>query len=392
MKNKVFKFQLFGGLILRVEDRTYVLSDILEQQLCALFAFFVCNHKQSVSKEKIIDSFWQESENPTNALKYAVHRLRAGLKKIGGDLDENAIITTASGYQLNPEMEVELDTEEFEKLVLKGKSEKKLLLLEQACDMYHGDFMEGSKEEWVLVDRRYYTSIFKQLCHAMAEHFMKKKQNEKAIKYCERGLRTDEFSESLIYTYLKVLILEKRYSYAQTFYDTINAKYKKRLGFSLDTLNKEYSFKHLLSQHIVEDESEDTEKMTLTLGKEAAVGPMVVNENVFNVLCEYEMRNISRNPVPEYVICMILETKKQYEDSIMHLLMNILEMSFRKNDVITKLSDNKVALLVRLAHESDVEILYNRVNARLSEQIEEYSYHLTYVIRLIADSYHKQSL
>ena len=357
--------------------------------MCALFAFFVCNHKQSVSKGKIIDSFWQESENPANALKYAVHRLRAGLKKIGGDLDENAIITTASGYQLNPEMEVELDTEEFEKLVLKGKSEKKLLLLEQACDMYHGDFMEGSKEEWVLVDRGYYTSIFTQLCHAMAEHFMKKKQNEKAIEYCERGLRTDEFSESLIYTYLKVLILEKRYSYAQTFYDTVNAKYKKRLGFSLDTLNKEYSFKHLLSQHIVEDESEDTEKMTLTLGEEAVVGPMVVNENVFNVLCEYEMRNISRNPVPEYVICMILETKKQYEDSIMHLLMNILEMSFRKNDVITKLSDNKVALLVRLAHESDVEILYNRVNARLSEQIEEYSYHLTYVIRLIADSHHK---
>lgn len=389
MENKVFKFQLFGGLILRVEDRTYVLSDILEQQLCALFAFFVCNHKQSVSKGKIIDSFWQESENPSNALKYAVHRLRSGLKKIGGDLDENAIITTASGYQLNPEMEVELDTEEFEKLVLKGKSEKKLLLLEQACDMYHGDFMEGSREEWVLVDRGYYTSIFTQLCHAMAEHFMKKKQNEKAIEYCERGLRTDEFSESLIYTYLKVLILEKRYSYAQTFYDTVNAKYKKRLGFSLDTLNKEYSFKHLLSQHIVEDESEDTEKMTLTLGEEAVVGPMVVNENVFNVLCEYEMRNISRNPVPEYVICMILETKKQYEDSIMHLLMNILEMSFRKNDVITKLSDNKVALLVRLAHESDVEILYNRVNARLSEQIEEYSYHLTYVIRLIADSHHK---
>lgn len=389
MENKVFKFQLFGGLILRVEDRTYVLSDILEQQLCALFAFFVCNHKQSVSKGKIIDSFWQESENPANALKYAVHRLRAGLKKIGGDLDENAIITTASGYQLNPEMEVELDTEEFEKLVLKGKSEKKLLLLEQACDLYYGDFMEGSKEEWVLVDRGYYTSIFTQLCHAMAEHFMKKKQNEKAIEYCERGLRTDEFSESLIYTYLKVLILEKRYSYAQTFYDTVNAKYKKRLGFSLDTLNKEYSFKHLLSQHIVEDESEDTEKMTLTLGEEAVVGPMVVNENVFNVLCEYEMRNISRNPVPEYVICMILETKKQYEDSIMHLLMNILEMSFRKNDVITRLSDNKVALLVKLAHESDVEILYNRVNARLSEQIEEYSYHLTYVIRLIADSYHK---
>ena len=389
MENKVFKFQLFGGLILRVEDRTYVLSDILEQQLCALFAFFVCNHKQSVSKGKIIDSFWQESENPANALKYAVHRLRAGLKKIGGDLDENAIITTASGYQLNPEMEVELDTEEFEKLVLKGKSEKKLLLLEQACDLYHGDFMEGSKEEWVLVDRGYYTSIFTQLCHAMAEHFMKKKQNEKAIEYCERGLRTDEFSESLIYTYLKVLILEKRYSYAQTFYDTVNAKYKKRLGFSLDTLNKEYSFKHLLSQHIVEDESEDTEKMTLTLGEETVVGPMVVNENAFNVLCEYEMRNISRNPVPEYVICMILETKKKYEDSIMHLLMNILEMSFRKNDVITKLSDNKVALLVRLAHESDVEILYNRVNARLSEQIEEYSYHLTYVIRLIADSHHK---
>ncbi len=389
MENKVFKFQLFGGLILRVEDRTYVLSDILEQQLCALFAFFVCNHKQSVSKGKIIDSFWQESENPANALKYAVHRLRAGLKKIGGDLDENAIITTASGYQLNPEMEVELDTEEFEKLVLKGKSEKKLLLLEQACDLYHGDFMEGSKEEWVLVDRGYYTSIFTQLCHAMAEHFMKKKQNEKAIEYCERGLRTDEFSESLIYTYLKVLILEKRYSYAQTFYDTVNAKYKKRLGFSLDTLNKEYSFKHLLSQHIVEDESEDTEKMTLTLGEETVVGPMVVNENAFNVLCEYEMRNISRNPVPEYVICMILETKKKYEDSIMHLLMNILEMSFRKNDVITKLSDNKVALLVRLAHESDVEILCNRVNARLSEQIEEYSYHLTYVIRLIADSHHK---
>ena len=115
----------------------------------------------------------------------------------------------------------------------------------------------------------------------------------------------------------------------------------------------------------------------------SSVGPMVVDQKIFDALCVYELRNVARYNYKDYVIQMVLETTKSEQSSIMQIFMNVLKMSFRKTDVVTKINDQKIALLVKLANESDVEILYTRIQRRLSEQVNEYKYNLTYTMKQV---------
>ena len=385
MKRKKYQFQLFGGLLLTVEGKTLDLGNQLEKQLYALLAYMLCNHNQSVSKERIISAFWENSDNPVNALKYAIHRLRNSLKKIPGLPDKELIVTVPTGYQFNPEIYVEIDTERFEGLVQRAKAEQDIELYKQALELYKGDFVEGANEEWAINDRGYYCSIFTQLCHALATHYIKERNGKEAVIVCEKGLGADEYDETLIHSYLQALMLEKRFNYAQDYYNTINKKYKKKLGFTLDYLDKENSFNYMLSEQILQEEKEKkAEAISVALGdSQTDIGPMKVSTQEFNLLCAYELRNIGRYLSNEYIICATLDAKNGQQNEMMKIMMNILELSLRKSDVIAKLDNKKVALLVKLAQESDVELLYNRINTRLSERVEEYSYSLTYIIKLI---------
>ena len=65
-------------------------------------------------------------------------------------------------------------------------------------------------------------------------------------------------------------------------------------------------------------------------------------------------------------------------------LLNILKVSLRKTDIVTRVGDSEICLLVRLSDESDVKILYSRIDSRLSESVGEANYTLTYAIKPLA--------
>lgn len=171
MRKRKYQFKMFGGLSVTTDGKTISLSSQIGKQLTALLSYLICNYKQSVSKEKIIDNFWPDSENPSNALKFAIHRLRKTLETVEGLPNVEMIVTTANGYQFNPAISVELDTEAFEKAVLEAKSDNSVEQYRQAADLYDGAFLEGVEIEWVLTDRGYYRSIFVQICNTLADRY-----------------------------------------------------------------------------------------------------------------------------------------------------------------------------------------------------------------------------
>lgn len=383
MRKRKYQFRLFGGLYLTVDGKTLALSNQLGKQLSAILAFLICNYKQSVSKEKMIDNFWPDSDNPTNALKFAIHRLRNALKDIEGLPETELIVTTSNGYQFNPEINAELDTEIFEKNVLNAKSDTELSLYHDCIELYKGDFLEGIEEEWVITDRGYYRSILTQICHTLAVEYMKIDDLKDAIEVCEKGLNADEFEETLIYTYLEALVKDKRFNYAKKYYNEISKKYEKRVGISLDSYNASKSFTQLMNNQVMKNADTKISDTVYSMSDGSSVGPMVVDQKIFDALCVYELRNVARYNYKDYVIQMVLETTKSEQASIMQIFMNVLKMSFRKTDVVTKINDQKIALLVKLANESDVEILYTRIQRRLSEQVNEYKYNLTYTMKQV---------
>lgn len=314
MRKRKYQFKMFGGLSVTTDGKTIPLSSQIGKQLTALLSYLICNYKQSVSKEKIIDNFWPDSENPSNALKFAIHRLRKTLETVEGLPNVEMIVTTANGYQFNPTISVDLDTEAFEKAVLEAKSDDSVEQYRQAADLYDGDFLEGVEIEWILTDRGYYRSIFIQICNTLADRYLKNNQIDEAIDICEKGLDADELDETLIHTYLISLLKAKKYNFAKSYYDYIKKTYKKKVGVPFESLAQGQSFNQLVARLAIEDD-EQTISDTIAsamLPNSTFVGPMIVDNATFNELCIYAMRNVQRYQTNDYVVTMRLDSLRSF--------------------------------------------------------------------------------
>ena len=357
MKKQDYRFDMLGGLLLKRKGVTVDLRKELGNQLSSLFAFFLINHKVSLSKEKMIDTFWQDSENPANALKFAIFRLRNGLKKIDG-LNDEFIMTSSNGYQMNEELNIVIDTEEFEKDILEAKHNNDINLFEKALKLYNGPYLEGIDASWAQIDRGYYSSLALDSYNTLANRYIDNKKIKEAIAICEKGLSFDDLDEQLITSYLRALVLNQNYNQAMTFYQHINKKYKEVLGISLESTGGS-KFSAILSSG-----DKNATSVNKSIDNSYISGSLIVDGSSFNSIYMYVMRNKDRIDINAYLLK--IKVKKDLLDKMDDLL-KVLELLLRKSDVISKIHDNEFALLLNLRRENDEEIIEKRIKSRLSK-------------------------
>jgi DNA-binding SARP family transcriptional activator len=126
----------------------------------SVLKYLLLHHKQSTPREVLMDIFWPEAEPEMarNNLNVALHSLRKAVR----DVTYLPVIRFEDGsYSFEPNMQVWLDVEEFERCVNAGQrlEEKNQLTAaineyEAAVSLYQGDFLEQNPyEEWTIMDR-----------------------------------------------------------------------------------------------------------------------------------------------------------------------------------------------------------------------------------------------
>ena len=365
-----YSFQLLGDFSVSTENTTIHLRGILGNQLSSLFAYFLCNHTQSVSKEKIIDTFWQDSENPANALKFAIFRLRNTLKKIDEFKDIDWILTVNGGYQINKNISFSLDIDSFEQNILYAKQNNDISYLENAVNMYQGSFLDGIDADWIQVDKGYYNSVVTEASADIAESLLEQGKSTEAIAVLEKSLEYDELDEQLISLYIKALIQNKQYNQAMQYYQFINQKYLEILGFSLESSGKK--FETILSEQGVSLYNRKNIKNISKIQNKAGVsGPMIVNPEIMKSLCLYEANNVGRSDTYAFVLKISVKTDKEKLKSIKDDLLSILKVSFRKSDVLSEANEDSFELLLKFRNEEDTEIIEKRILSRFSKKYEQ---------------------
>ena len=365
-----YSFQLLGDFSVTTENTTIYLRGILGNQLSSLFAYFLCNHTQSVSKEKIIDTFWQDSENPANALKFAIFRLRNTLKKIDEFKDIDWILTGNGGYQINKNISFSLDIDEFEQYILDAKQKNDISYLENAVNMYQGSFLDGIDADWIQVDKGYYNSVVTEASADIAEVLLEQGKSTEAISVLEKSLNYDELDEQLVSLYIKALIQNKKYNQAMQYYQYINQKYLEILGFSLESSGKK--FETILSEQGVSlNGKKKAESINRISNKAGVSGPMIVDSEMMKVLCLYEANNVGRSDTYAFVLKILVKADKEQLKSIKDDLLSILKVSFRKSDVLSELDENCFELLLKFRNEEDTEIIKKRILSRFSKKYEQ---------------------
>ena len=145
---------LFGKLEIYTSKGVLTEEEISSPRICRFLVYMLLHGKHPVPPRTILEQIWPEedAENAGTKIKSLAYRLQTAFSVIS---DTRLIISTLAGYQLNPELDIMTDVQQFEDFWLQAQSaitmQTKLELLRKATEIYRGNIYEtASSEHWLM--------------------------------------------------------------------------------------------------------------------------------------------------------------------------------------------------------------------------------------------------
>ena len=127
----------------------------------SLLAYLVAHRDRPQGRDHLAEIFWGDrpEHNARRSLATALWQIRRCLPA------DDFILADAANVQLNPHRAFWLDVAEFEKLARTRTAPAHVSALQQAVELYRGEFLDGFYDDWVLSERYRLESLY---CDALA--------------------------------------------------------------------------------------------------------------------------------------------------------------------------------------------------------------------------------
>lgn len=140
---------LFGELSISTSKGVLKEADFSSPRISRLISYLLISRKNAISPQEITQTLWpDDSDNPAKNVKGLVYRLRQKFSLIS---DEPLILSSASGYQLNPKLHIMTDYQRFDELVSSAVRASSVInkvdILKNALDLYHGKVLSSADGE-----------------------------------------------------------------------------------------------------------------------------------------------------------------------------------------------------------------------------------------------------
>lgn len=168
----------------------------------ALFQYLSLHHDRHVPRDTLIAALWANpnAAAPATSLKVAVHSLRATLAASGSRLPFT-IVSHEAGYLLQTSG-LRIDVEEFDLcyrtgrlLQREGQTAAALAQYARAVELYCGDFLEDSSDEWPVFRRESLKDQYLFIVTELARAAIAEGNYQEGIEHCQRILATDRCRE-----------------------------------------------------------------------------------------------------------------------------------------------------------------------------------------------------
>jgi LuxR family maltose regulon positive regulatory protein len=212
-----------------------------------IFCYIATRKNRRVAKDILIEAFWGDEDPATIEKNFhpTISHIRKALNS-RQPLKQNFIVFRDGAYQLNPQFTYRIDSEEFMDRIAAAEASKKekddaglRQNLEAAYELYRGDFLEGSYDDWAEEQRHFYQEQFSRVLNGLAKIAVAEKQWNAALKYSSEILRLDPYREDLHRLTLKVLSAQGKPAAVKKHYEDMQRVLKDELGIepSIETVN-----------------------------------------------------------------------------------------------------------------------------------------------------------
>ena len=171
-----------------------------------ILQYLLTKPREPILKDTLIDILWPDCsiKAANNNLKAAVHGLRQSLSNLfQSNPVAPCVLNIQGSYLINPEIELQIDVEKFEKHFRLGRHFEKTGNIRQAVEefeeaeaLYGGDFLEDEPyEEWTLLRREALKDTYLFILSKLADHAILENDPENCILYCQKILGKDPCRE-----------------------------------------------------------------------------------------------------------------------------------------------------------------------------------------------------
>ena len=354
------QIQMLGAFTLRCGDAVVSDAGNRSKKVWTLLAYLICNRDRSISQSKLISLLWgdeSDSDNPENALRITLHRLRAQLDGLWPGAGHELITRSSGGYRWAESDRIELDCVRFEALLQQeaADADARLQNLLDALDLYQGEFLpRQSSEMWVVPISTHFHNLYLQATLEAAQLLSARDRHAEAVSVCRAATAAEPYHEPLHQLLMQELGASGDSSGAAAVYEALSKRLFDDFGIRPNEQTREI---YRIAAHTPEDRTLPMEEVLQHIQEpEGNIGAMQCDYDYFKVLCYAESRAMERNGNATHIALLSISSNtdkplsKRSLDRIMEQVGAGLRSSLRRGDTISRCSTSQYIIMLPKAN------------------------------------------
>jgi DNA-binding SARP family transcriptional activator len=249
----ILTLSLLGAFEVYIDQQQ--ISGFRTKSVQALLVYLAAESRSPLSREFLSELLWPGMP-PASGRKnlrqtlYELRQLFPEISTVDGESTAPLLLADRQTIQINPQSQIELDIEAFERHIETGTVES----LQEGVSLYRGDFLEGfylpdnnEFEAWLSEKRAYYRRQLLDSLDHLTQLSLENGRYKQAETYALQQLHYDDLSESAVNHLMTALVLQGQRVGALSQYEQYNIRLRDELNISPGPELTE------LTQHIRED-------------------------------------------------------------------------------------------------------------------------------------------
>lgn len=377
--NDIIEITMFGGFKIEAGGEAIQDTAARTHQLWHLIEYLVVFRHKTISQDELIEVLWPDNdiENPSNALKNLVYRIRSLLASQNLPHARDMVMFNRGCYQWNNSLNTYMDTERFEELYKQASSadlsyDEKINKYMEAIDIYKGDFLPGSCfEKWVVPISSYYRSMYFKCVYAALGMLYDKGRYAEVELICKKALIIDQFEENVHKHLIMAMVKQGMQTQALAHYNLVTDLFFRELGVNLSASMRDLYREIIKTTHDVETDinivREDLKEPDNT------TGAFYCEYEVFKNLYRLEARTAARSGQSIFISLLTITDPQggtldvKLQSKAMDSFFEIIKGSLRKGDVFSRFSATQYVLMLPTLTYENCMMVMDRIIRRYKQ-------------------------
>lgn len=350
------RIELMGYFHIIAEGQLYDSIAAKSRRGTRLIQYLILQRGRAVSSQRLIRELASgtRNDNPESAMKTLVSRTRGLLNGICAGLG-GCIASTAGGYCWQSLPGVTVDVLEIldllDQLHADPSYDTRATLTEQLLDLYMGELED---EYWL--HREYLEAVY-----AYIGQLKESEAFNRIIEVCKRALQIDDADEQLHIFLMEAMASLNRSNEALSEYRRVARQSREYFDADLSDDMKD-CYQTLVEESKTLKFNLDVIHNELTKEDKALRGPYFCDYRAFKEIYNIQIRNLERLGSTMFLgVIMLASPNAVSRESGMAGLIEILRSNLRRGDIVTRFSDNTVAMLLPTVNYSTGSVVIDRI-------------------------------